>query len=193
MKNLRLYSVLTIALGVISSVLLLLFVKKESRNLLAYVSIIGTLASIVGLVLAYMQIISLKKTSNLINEEVQKTIKRVNNIVSVSDLSKSRKQIGEIQVYLQHSNYQGALIRMKDLKDELVSAKFIKGLEEIDGTEDYNNVILTTGIDINILNDCIIKSRSTVNTSLITKNLEKTRELLVEFDNKIKNLSYETN
>jgi hypothetical protein len=138
-----------------------------------------------------MQIITLKQTSILINEEVKKTIKRVNNIVSVSGLSKTRKQIEEIQVYLQYGNYQSALLRMKDLKDELVSAKYIKGLEEINETKQYKNVLINTGIDINILNDSIIKQQSQINISSITKNLESTRQLLVEFDNKIKNLSYE--
>lgn len=140
-----------------------------------------------------MQIISLKKASNLVNDEVKKTVKRVNNIVSVSGLAKTRKQIEDIQVYLQHGNYQGALIRMRDLKDELVSATYIKGLEEIKETEEYQNILYTTGIDINTLNDFIVKSRTTINIAQITKNLESTRELLVNFDNKIRTLSYEVN
>jgi len=180
-------------LGLLAGGLILLLLDREKRDVLAYVSIFGTMASLVGLILAYIQILSLRDSSDQIKKEVKKTIDRVDNIVSVSDLSKTKALIEDIQTYLRSKNFYGAIIRLGDLKEALVSAKYTFGLEKIQKTTDYRQCVMNTGIDISTINDFLIKKETEPDVTLIMKNLEKTKQLLVDYNNIIKKQSYGSN
>lgn len=190
MSKSRVRAIWIILTGIIVASLILFFVEKEKRDLLAYVAVFGTIASIVGLILAYIQILSLRDTSDTIKKEVEKTIKRVDVIVSISDISKTKTLIEDIQTYLRSKNYYGAIIRMGDLKEALVSAKYTIGLENIQKTTNYKNCVMNTGIDISSINDYLIKRETEPDVTSIMKNLESTKQLLVNYNNIIKKQSY---
>lgn len=193
MSKSRVKAIVIIITGLIIGSMILIFVAREKRDLLAYVSVFGTIASIVGLILAYIQILALKDTSDKIKKEVEKTISRFDTIVSVSDLSKTRALIEDIQTYLRSKNYYGAIIRLSDLKEALVSAKYTIGLEKIQRTTDYRECVMNTGIDISSINDFLIRREAEPDVTSIMKNLERTKHLLVDYTNIIRKQSYGNN
>lgn len=186
----RVKAIVIIITGLIIGSLILIFVSREKRDLLAYVAVFGTIASIVGLILAYIQIMSIRETSDQIKSEVDKTINRVDVIVSISDISKTKTLIEDIQTYLRSKNFYGAIIRMSDLKEALVSAKYLRGLEEIPKPGVYNRCIINTGIAINSINDYLVRKESEPDVATIMQHLEITKQLLVDYNNIIKKHSY---
>lgn len=193
MSKSRVTAIGIILAGIVVGSLILFFVEKVKRDLLAYVAVFGTIASIVGLILAYIKILALKDSSDMIKKEVERTVSRVDTIVSVSDLSKTKALIEDIQTYLRSKNYYGAIIRLGDLKEALVSAKYTVGLEKIQKTNDYRQCVMNTGIDISTINDFLIKREADPDVTSIMQNLEKTKQLLVDYNNIIKKQRYGSN
>jgi len=187
MKYYKTISILLLIIGALGALIVLLLIPPEQRDLLDYITVIGTFASVFGLIIAYLQILSLKDTSKTIQDAVKNSNHRLNTLLSVSELAKSKKLIEEIQIMIQHDNYGGALIRMKDLKELLIQNKYNSDLQATTKGKEYRKIILDTGIDINTLNDFVLKVKEKINKVEIIRNLETTRTKIIEFENELKN------
>lgn len=185
-------SILFLIIGILGVVIVLLIIPKESRILLNYISVIGTFASVFGLLIAYFQILSLKSTSKSIELAVENSTHRLNTLLSVSELAKSKKLIEEIQIMLEHDSYGASLIRLKDLKELLIQNKFNVDLQKPTNTKEYKTIIINTGIDINVVGDYVYKVKDKINKVEIIRNLEITRTKIIEFENELKYNNHDT-
>lgn len=113
----------------------------KDKTLINVLGIIGFLLSILGIVIAYIQILSVKKISKITQEKVKETQDRLeerirdiqkrvqenmaahSNLHMISDLSAKGAMINEIQAYLRNTNIEMCVIRMKDLKVVLISLR----------------------------------------------------------------------
>lgn len=114
---------------------------EKDRTLLNNLGVIGFLLSILGIAIAYFQIMSVKEITKLTRAQVKETEERLeekfketqerlhenmlthNNLHMISDLSGKGAMINEIQGYLRVKNIEMCVIRMKDLKVVLISLK----------------------------------------------------------------------
>ncbi len=192
MKYYKTISIFLFIIGILGASIVILVLPKESRTILNYISVIGTFASVFGLIIAYLQILSLKNTSESIETAVDSSIYRLNTLLSVSELAKSKKLIEEIQIMLQHDSYEAALIRLKDLKELLIQTKFNIDLQKPTNTREYKNIIVNTGIDINTISDFIFKVKDKISKIDIINNLEVTRTKIIEFENELKYNNHDT-
>lgn len=190
--NYKWISVLLFIIGALGAVIVLLLLSESEKTLLNIISVIGTFASVFGVLIAYLQILSLKSTSESIGKAVSSSTHRLNTLLSVSDLAKSNKLIEEIQLLLQSDKYTASLIRFKDLKEVLIQANYNKDLREFTTTADYKSIIVDTSIDINTLNDYILEVKTKINIAKIIANLENTRTKVIEFENELKYNSHDT-
>lgn len=191
MKDYKALSLIILGTGSLGAYLIIASIPDDKISIVDYVSVIGTFASIAGLIVAYLQILSIKDTSISIQNAVKVSTNRINTVLSVSEVAKSKKITEEIQMLIQHDNIEGALIRMKDLKELLIQNKYNSNLENTSGNE-YNSIIINTGIDIKTLNDYVLEIKTKINRGLIVQNLEKTRAKLIEFENELKNIRHDT-
>lgn len=136
--------------------------------------------------LAYEQILSLKKSSEETKLAVIESLNRIDQILSVSELSKANKIIQEIQTSNSNSKHEISLLRMRDLKNILIQIKYNKDLNDYTETGLYNQNITDLSIDINNLNDLIIGKKKGINSSKLNSNLEDLATTLSEFENKLK-------
>ena len=169
----------------IISTIFSLLSDKEQTIINAF-TLFGTFFSLFALVIAYIQIQSINKTSTLTKLAVEKSLLRINQILSVSELSKANKVIQEIQSYLIQQKYEIALLRMKDLKSILIQVKYNNDLTEYTNNRVYNQNITDIGSDISNLNDLIIGKKKGMNFSRLNQNLENLATVLTEFENKLK-------
>lgn len=192
MKYYKWISILLLFIGVLGAIIVLLLLPEKSKILLNYISVIGTFASVFGLLIAYLQILSLKSTSKSIGKAVQSSTHRINTIFSIADLAKSKKIIEEVQLMLQNDIYHAGVLRLKDLKELLIQAKYNEDLQKLTQLQEYKSIIIDTGIDITTLNNYILKVKSTINKSKIISNLEQTRTKIIEFENELKYNGHDT-
>lgn len=159
---------------------------KELRNVINFLSLFGTGASLYGIWLAFLSIQSIKETTESTNIAIKTSLIRVNQLLSVSDISKAAKIVQEIQTSLLSEKLEVALIRMKDLKHILIQIKYNQNLEEFTSKALYQENIKTISIDINNLSDFLLRKKTGVNFSKINQNLEEFSTVLVDFENKLK-------
>ena len=117
---------------------------------------------------------------------VDSSMQRINQVLSVSEISRAVKVAQEIQTSILNSKDEVALIRMKDLKHILIQVKYNQRLLEFTTNESYVQHITDLSIDINNINDCLIGKKKGVNYSKINQKLENLATVLSEFENRLK-------
>jgi hypothetical protein len=166
--------------------------NPELKNVVNFFTIFGTFATLFGLLLAYLQIQSIKQTSKQTNAAIEKSLVRINQILSISEISKASKIIQEIQTSVNQSKNEMALLRMRDLKQILIQVKYNPDLLEYTNNGTYNKNITDLSIDINNMNDLILGNKMNVSLSKINQNLECLATILSEFENKLKFENHDT-
>ncbi len=162
------------------------FLPEKDKSIVNSFTLFGTFLSLYGIAIAYLQILSLNKINSETKFAVEKSLLRINQILSVSELSKANKIIQEIQMFLNHKKSESALIRMKDLKGILIQVKYNEDLVEYTDNKIYNQNITDLASDINNLNDFITGKKTGINFSKLNSNLEGLATTLTDFESKLK-------
>ncbi len=169
----------------IVSIVFYLMPSSEKTVVNAF-TLFGTFLSLFGLAIAYLQIHSINTTSKQTKMAVERSLLRINQVLSVSELSKANKTIQEIQGFIITEKHEIALMRMRDLKSILIQVKYNNDLTEYTDNGLYNQNITDLGTDINSLHDLILGHKKGVNFSKMNQNLENIATTLTEFENKLK-------
>ena len=187
---------LTIFVYIIGSILIVLlfryFLVENQRNLVNFFTLYGTYASLYGLIIAYLQLIKIKVAAQQTKIAVQETSIRMNQILSVSDLSKSIKTIQEIQNYMMAKKYELALLRMKDLRFALNTVQHSQNITNTVHSETYSQCLVNLGIDIVNLNDLINGYKTGLNFSKVNQNLDSLETFIGNIENELKYKSHDT-
>lgn len=186
LSNIQKITITFFIIGLLIIVILYYNLNETEKNIVNFVSIFGTFLSFFGIVFAFLQLENLKEINNNTNTEVKKSISRVNDILSISELSKGVKIIQEIQASIHNKKYELSLIRMKDLKHILIQTKHNSKLIELTKNIEYEDSIMNLSIDINNVSDSLLKSNKTVNYSKVNSNLEGLSTKISELENKLK-------
>ncbi len=163
---------------------------EEQKSVVNIVSIVGTYASVFGLIIAFIQILSIKRISEATKNEVLQTQKRLSQIISVSELSKANKIIQEIQHFISTDKHELGLLRMKDLKEIIIHYKCSSDLYGLTKTAEYNEIIQKISDDLSNLSDFAMRNKK-ANFSIMNQNLEDISTIILNYESKIKNNSYD--
>lgn len=94
---------------------------ENERTAINNLCVVGFLVSILGIVIAYFQIMSVKEITKYTQAKLHENMVAHSNLHMISDLSGKGAMINEIQGYLKEENINMSAIRMKDLKVFLVA------------------------------------------------------------------------
>lgn len=182
-------SIVVIITGIIVSVILIGVLKRDERTTPNIISIIGTLASLVGLGITYVQVKEIKSISEANKLAINETKKEINFVLSLSESVLISNRIRETQGYLRDNKLDLALLRMQDLKNHLVHFKGIKKINKIISYEMFISLISDITIDISSLSDSlsIIIENKNVDFQRININLENMLGIILEFEQQAKN------
>lgn len=181
-------SVLTLS---IIGYLLYWFLPNDEKTYINIVSIIGFIFSILGLLIAFFQIASVKQIAEDTHEEVTKHIILNNKLLMISDLSSKAAMVNEIQSYLRDNKIEICILRMKDLKISLNSIKNQEQYSTLFAKKKFNDVFLTFNIDLNNIHDLYLNEKYKIDKPLIIKNLEELSTLLLSVEVKLKSPNYD--
>lgn len=184
-KN-QIIAIIVFIIGFVATLILYLFLDDSLKNIVNFFTLLGTFISLYGLSLAYIQIQNLKEINEETQTAVQESMKRINQVLSVSELSKANKVIQEIQTSLIHQKHEIVLLRMKDLKYILSQVKNNPDLSVYVTSDIYNQSITDLTIDINNINDHLIGVKKNVSFSKINQNLEALSTYTSDYENILK-------
>ena len=155
------------------------------KSTLNAISLFGTYASVFGLAVAGYQIFLIKGISETTEQEVKNTHKRINQIISIADLSKANKIVQEIQHFIGTEKHELCLLRMRDLKEIIIQSKYSSNLSTLTETDEYNEIIQKLSIDLNNISD-FSRSNKKVNFGIINENLEHISTIILNYESNIK-------
>ncbi len=179
-----------ILLIILTLIIIIIFfcLPNKEKTVVNGFTVFGTYFSLLGLLIAYIQIRSIKKTSEATKTAVNESLLEMSRVLSVSDITKSVRTIREIQSFFPQHKYEIALMRMKDLKSLVIQFKYNEELTENTQKNNYKQRIRNLGLDINNLHELICKNiePESVNIPKINQNLENFATTLTEFENILK-------
>lgn len=175
-------------IGFVGIIVCVYYFKESDKTLPNYATVIGTICSIVGLSIAYINILALKKESIIISNQINLTLEKVNQINSLTEISKAIKVNQEIQEFLRNGKIELARLRTMDLKYMLLHFNNDLQLNELTSDEEYKKLILDYGIDLNSLNDSLINPKRKVDYTKVVNNLEELSTYLTKFELKLKSI-----
>ncbi len=166
-------------------VLLAIKLRSEAKPTTEILSAVGSVASFLGLVIALLQIKSVKEITVATQQAIVETRDRLIINISISELGKAFKLIEEIQTYLGNGKYDAAYIRLKDLRILLVqfggNARFL----QITGRENHENLLKNIGVHIINLYDAVFRAKI-IRIGVVNQTLENVVGILVAFENELK-------
>lgn len=148
------------------------------------VGVCGSMASLFGVWVAYVQIKSVKG----ISEEIQKALKAkvtiVNDSLTLADISRIISLAKDAKTYLRSSKLELASVRLSDLKLDLVLLRQNRILNDED-TVLLSNSIRDIGIDISNV-ESQIKDKGQLTINVIHNHIEEVLTFLADLEGKIK-------
>lgn len=157
----------------------------------SYISTIGSIASLYGIYVAYLQIKSVGEIAEETQTAVNSKLSELNNHLTLADLSRIHSMGKETQAFMLYSKYEVALIRMRDFKEELVQLKQNENLFNEDQLNKLNSSVRNLGIDIANLNTNY-KRKDQISNETIHEHLDDALCLLAEIEGILKYKKYDT-
>lgn len=138
---------------------------------------IGFILTLAAFIVVLVQIFKIKRTTELIRSEVTATQSKIQKVLAISDLSKSRETINTIYSYLQNGNYELAhskIIEINELIIEIKEVPALKNLETLRRLEDYGKYL---ALDLRKIQELLIVEHSKVDPNTMKTILGNLQEI----------------
>lgn len=146
--------------------------RAEERTVLNVLGILGFTLSFIGVVIAYFQILSIKKITIETQNKVNASLALNSKILMISDLSRKVAMVDEIQGYLRADKIELCLLRMKDLKSLLNSLSNQKQYSSLVSQREFNNIRNRFMVDLINLQNQSFEKGNELDRAKIHENLE---------------------
>lgn len=166
-------------------------------------SVLGTLVSLSGLILALYQIAqanlklkNMRSITDATKTAVDENRSEIRNLLSYSDVVRISDKLQIVQEHLSKNQIPLALHITREIKDGVIGLKSRVERNFPESTDSLDKIIRDLGVDIQTLNDHLIdkkrrsskeEQKSTLNCKAICKNMESAREEIIIIENKFRN------
>jgi hypothetical protein len=162
------------------------------RTLINTIGLIGFILSVLGILLSYLQILSIKDIALNTRQAVDENTILTQNILMISDLATKVKIVDEIQTYLRDGKIELCLLRMKDLKVSLNTIKNLSHYSALTNKKEFNAIFGIFNSDLALFQSYIVNDKRKVNKEAILGNLEILSTVLQSVEVKLKNQRHDT-
>jgi len=157
----------------------------------AYISIIGSVASLYGIWVAYLQIKSVRTVAQETQRAVNEKLTDLNRHLSVVDMSHIISMGRETLAYLHSCKLEIALFRIRDFKAEIVYLQQNESLLAEEKKVRLNTCVSDLGVDIANLR-ANYKKKDQISIETINSHIEEALTIVEELEGKYKYKEYDT-
>lgn len=167
-----------------TSILIFSFFPKEKSDwLVVYWGIIGSNASVLGIVYTIVALNRLRNESQLIIETTLQTKQRMGEFNGIADIARAIKLVQEVQGYARSHKYEVGIIRLQELKTTASQLRMINsGVAEI---PDLTETIFNLNRLIGSMEKEISSKTTNLKIVFVNKTLEEISDLFVEAQTKL--------
>lgn len=173
-------------------IILVLCLGETQRSFINILSLFGTTLSLMGIVIAYFQILSVKQIALDTSTKVNENIILNNRIIMLSDLSRKAAMVDEIQGYLRDDKIEMCILRMKDLKVILNNLRNQEQYNILVSKKEFKNVFENFNIDLNNFQSFQLNPKLKIDKSIISRNLEELSTIFLSVEVKLKITNYDS-
>lgn len=153
-------------------------------------SIVGFWLSVLGIVIAYLQILSVKEIAKVTQEEIKATVTLYNNMLMLTDLSRKAAMVDEIQTFLKDDKIELCILRMKDLKSILNSLRNQEYYGIVLSKREFKVAFGDFNLDLYNLQRYHMNPANKLDRPVILINLEKLSSLFLNIEIKLKTYNH---
>ena len=182
------FSVGLVTIGIILTLLFISKIKETDRTLINILSIIGTMASLFGLTIAFIQIVALKEISVVTQRTIHDTKDKLMLGISISDVTEAIMLVREIESYIGDQKFEIARLKLVDLREKVIQFKSSKEFTIIVQTERIKEIIELLNNQIAILYVIVYSEEEELkyNSESLNGPLQEISTHLSDFRNQIK-------
>lgn len=162
------------------------YIDKISDTFFKEISLAGTLASSIGLILVLIQISKLKTVAEGSELASKQTKDQLLSFLSAIDIGKATKIIHETKIYNRNNKYELSIVRMQELKEILILIKNHPRYKDFIDIKYYNKLISNTSIDINSMEKSNINHSDNTDPVFLNKNLDIILTSLNDLQSKVR-------
>lgn len=168
---------------------LCLWLSFRYENLVNIISIVGSIASLAGIMVAIYQVWELKSRTKAIEASLNYAKEKLADITIFSDINTHSQIIKEIQVYIRSQKHEAALLTYRDFKEKL--CKLLGYIEEraemVDLYEELRRMVGNAGLDVNNLNRLVMQTSEKlfIDEAKMVENLEEIKTFLDKTSGKL--------
>lgn len=159
------------------------YIPQEQQTIFNLATLLGFYVSIYGLAVALWQIFALQNITISTQLTVKQTREKMEQILSISDLSKIVTIVRVIEEYINSEKYELAKLRLCDVKDFMMRVEFI-GKIEFD-IEKFEQLKKRVEIGLNNLDNQISNKRE-LDKVIFCQDMEEIASMLSRIENQLK-------
>ena len=155
------------------------YVFSSDLNILDWISVYGLYTTMYSLVLMFVQFKSIRDVS-------EETKNKLNKTIAISDLSRYSELIRSVEMDVRKGNIDVALYKTQIIKDLVHKILMLENRNGID-VEEYDSVFSILATHVDSYNDQLLSKDSTLNKSVILRELEIVTSFLQNKSNEMIN------
>ena len=181
-------TVVLIIFGLVMTFYILVFgLSTAEKTTINVISVIGTMASLFGLAIAFIQIIALKEISVITQTTISDTKNKLMLGISISDVTEAISLVSEIDSFIGNQKYEIARLKIIDLREKIIQFKSSEEFKLIVKESRIKEIIETLNIQISILYNIVFSEIEVkFNSEDVNSQLQEVATYLTDFRNKIK-------
>ena len=156
-----------------------------SQNIINTISIIGSLASVIGIIITYRQVLDTRQATQATNKAVMDAMKDVQRTLTIVEVAHHLAIISQIQTAIIDNKFELALKIMRDLRTSIIEVKETPLLLDTDHYIQLNGHITTLINDINNVHETLQKPDK-LNKTVVIKHFDELSAQLAEIQAKFK-------
>lgn len=159
------------------------YAPEEQKTIFNLATLLGSYISAYGLVVAIYQIFALQTITQSTQIAVKETKQKVEQILSIADLSKIVTTLRVIEEYINSDKYELAKLRLCDVKDFMARVEFIESIKF--DKEKFEQ--LQKRVEIGLRNlDKQISRKNNLDKIVFCQDMEETASMLSRLENQLK-------
>lgn len=169
----------------------IIIIKKSGATSTSdYISGVGSVASLYGIIIALCQIVKAKNAAEAAKEAANKRSKEINDFMSFANLSRHIEISNAIPSFLAAKQYEAAIIKIEQLKELLVELREYDSLS--DNEKNTAHLYVTKlGTDIVSLRKQM-RGQNNLEEDMVVTHVMNANTYLQEISAKLKKMNYDT-
>lgn len=144
---------------------------KMSSELVNWISIIGSFLSLIGVIIALVQIYKTRRAAEIAKDAVLETQKAISRNLLLSDVSICVKYIEEIRLYVRDERYELAQIRVNDLNSHFIQIQSLLKRSNQIHQIDFDEILFKLSNIRSMFEKKLTKSSVKINIAVVNSQL----------------------